>query len=106
MKEKTTLKNFRKIATIEGISMIILLCFSVLKRMSESDLGPAGVKFVGWAHGVLFVLYVYLLFRCWDLYNWSWKRVLLFFVASLIPFAPFWVDKKLKEEENTNRVIS
>lgn len=106
MKEKVTLKSFRQIATIEGISMIILLCFSAIKRMSDSDFGPAGVKYVGWAHGVLFVLYVYLLFRCWDLYSWSWKRVLLFFIASLIPFAPFWVDKKLKEEGNTDQVIS
>ena len=99
MKQKAALRGFRQIATIEGISLLVLLCFSILKRVSDSDIGPLGVKYVGWAHGVLFVIYMYMLYRCWDLYNWSWKRIVVFVLASVIPFAPFWVDRKLKEEE-------
>ncbi|HRP89560.1 MAG TPA: DUF3817 domain-containing protein [Edaphocola sp.] len=99
MRQSATLKNFRKIATIEGISMIVLLVFSVLKRISENEIGALGVKYVGWLHGVLFVIYVYALIRCWLQFKWSWKRVALFFIASFLPFAPFWVEKRLKTEE-------
>ncbi len=95
---KQTLQIFRKVATIEGISMVLLLTFSVLKRTVSGDWGALGVTYVGWAHGALFVAYVYLLFVCQAKYQWSWGRVIVFFIASLIPFAPFFVDRKLKDE--------
>lgn len=95
---KQTLQLFRKVATLEGISMVVLLIFSVLKRTVSGDWGALGVTYVGWAHGALFVAYVYLLFVCQSKYRWSWGRVAVFFVASLIPFAPFFVDRQLKNE--------
>ena len=97
-KRKVLLNYFRKIATIEGISMVVLVIFSVLKRTIAPDFGALGVTYFGWAHGMLFVAYVYLLVMCWDRYKWTFGRVVLFFVASLIPFAPFWVERKLKDE--------
>lgn len=95
---KQTLQTFRKVATLEGISMVVLLVFSVLKRTVSGDWGALGVTYVGWVHGALFVAYVYLLFACQSKYQWSWGRVAVFFVASLVPFAPFFVDRKLKDE--------
>lgn len=95
---KKLLNAFRQIATIEGISMVVLVVFSVLKRTVSGDWGALGVTYVGWAHGLLFVLYVYLLLMCWDRYRWTFSRVAVFFLASLIPFAPFWVERKLKGE--------
>jgi len=95
---KKLLNAFRQIATIEGISMVVLVIFSVLKRTVSGDWGALGVTYVGWAHGLLFVLYVYLLLACWDRYRWKFSRVAVFFLASLIPFAPFWVERKLKNE--------
>jgi len=99
-KRKVLLNSFRKIATIEGISMVVLVVFSVLKRTVAPDFGALGVTYFGWAHGMLFVAFIYLLVMCWDRYKWKFGRVALFFVASLIPFAPFWVERKLKEEES------
>lgn len=93
------LNAFRQIATIEGISMVILVLCSVLKRTVAPEIGALGVTYVGWAHGLLFVVYVYLLLMCWDRYRWTFSRVAVFFIASLIPFAPFWVEQKLKNEE-------
>lgn len=97
--KKGLLNAFRKIATVEGISMVVLVMFSVLKRTIAPEWGALGVKYVGWAHGLLFVAYMYLLVMCWDRYKWKFGRVALFFVASLIPFAPFWVERKLKAEQ-------
>src|SRR5690606_13595057 len=70
-KSKTLLNTFRKVATIEGISMVLLVICSVLKRTIAPELGTLGVKYIGWAHGLLFVAYVYLLAMCWDRYKWS-----------------------------------
>ncbi len=61
---------------------------------------PLAVKYVGWAHGMLFVLYVVCLIMAWQEKKWGIGKVIVLFVASLLPFAPFWVDKKLKEEES------
>lgn len=89
-----------QIAFIEGISTIILFFIAMpLKYIPAID-WPLGVKYVGWAHGVLFIGYLILLVSCWLAYKWNIKRMLLFFVASLIPFAPFWVERKLKNELN------
>ena len=98
-KRSTKLLNtFRVVATVEGISMVLLVMCSVLKRTIAPEIGALGVTYIGWAHGALFVAYVYLLAMCWDRYKWKFSRVALFFVASLIPFAPFWVERKLKDE--------
>lgn len=98
-KTKQTLNWFRNIALIEGISMVVLVTFSVLKRTTDYEWALLGVKYVGWAHGVLFIAYVYLLWACTDRYGWKLGRVALFFLASLIPFAPFFVERQLKHEQ-------
>lgn len=95
---KQTLNFFRKTALIEGISMVVLVTLSVLKRTIPYEWPALGVTYVGWVHGLLFVAYVYLLFICQSKYKWSWGRVIVFFIASLVPFAPFFVDRKLKDE--------
>lgn len=94
--EKKTLRRFGLIAVLEGISYLFLLFIAMpLKYFAEM---PLFVKYGGWAHGLLFVLYVLFLIQVWTQYNWKFGKAALFFLASLIPFAPFWVDKKLKQE--------
>ena len=95
---KQALKWFCNIALIEGISMVVLVTFSVLKRTTDYGWAELGVKYVGWAHGLLFIAYVYLLWLCADRYKWKIGRVATYFLASLIPFAPFFVERKLRRE--------
>lgn len=95
---KKLLRIFRSVATIEGASLIILLCFSVLKRTTDYTWAPLGVTYVGMLHGILVFVFCYLLVACMQKYKWSFSKALLFFVASLIPFAPFVVDRRLKKE--------
>jgi integral membrane protein len=91
-----TLKSYRKIALIEGISYLVLLILAMpLKYLFDF---PQPVKYVGWAHGVLFIMYIALLLVCWVQYKWSILRVAGFFLASLIPFAPFVVEKRLQKD--------
>jgi integral membrane protein len=59
---------------------------------------PAFVKYGGWAHGILFVAYVALLLAAALKYDWKISKAGWVFVASLIPFAPFFVERKLKKD--------
>lgn len=88
--------RFRQIAVLEGWSFIILLFIAVpLKYM----LGfPLVVKYVGWAHGVLFVLYMLTLVQAFVLANWKFSKLILAFALSFVPFGTFWLDKQLKRE--------
>ena len=90
-----TLSIFRKIAVLEGISYILLL-FIAMPLKYWADM-PLAVKYTGWAHGLLFVLYIAAFVMAWMESKWSVGKSALIVGASLFPFAPFYVDKKLKE---------
>jgi len=92
-----SLQLFRKIALLEGISFILLVFIAVpLKHFAGI---PEAVRYLGWIHGLLFIGYLYALIQCSTTYSWKFGRVALFFLAALIPFAPFFVERKLKEEQ-------
>ncbi|SFG89450.1 DUF3817 domain-containing protein [Pedobacter insulae] len=92
----TSLNIFRKVAVAEGLSYILLIFVAMpLKYWAEM---PLAVKYTGWVHGLLFVLYGICLVMAWQERKWNFGKVVLIFVASLLPFAPFIVDKRLKDE--------
>ncbi|TKD63464.1 DUF3817 domain-containing protein [Flavobacterium sp. ASW18X] len=86
------LKLFRLTAILEGISYIAIFGFTMPLKY-WAGLGCPN-KPVGMAHGVLFILFVVLAgILCWEK-KWGIKRFFIFFVASLLPFGTFYVDKK------------
>ncbi len=94
--QATTMGRFRLIAVLEGISYLVLLFIAMpLKYFAGL---PDAVKYVGWAHGLLFVLFGIFLLLVWIKYKWSFGKTTVAFVASLLPFATFVLDKKLKKE--------
>ncbi|GAA4314313.1 DUF3817 domain-containing protein [Nibribacter koreensis] len=93
----TTLDRFRSIAIIEGISFLLLLIIAMPMKYMMGI--PEPVKYMGWAHGVLFVLFVALLLQVWIQYKWSFWKVTLAFISSLIPFGTFYLDKKIARDE-------
>ncbi|WP_210116243.1 DUF3817 domain-containing protein [Hymenobacter fodinae] len=93
---QTLLGRLRAVGILEGISFLVLLGIAMpLKYMFEE---PAAVRIVGMAHGVLFVLYVLLVLQASLTYSWSWRKVLLALIVSVVPFGTFWADKKLFRE--------
>ena len=56
---------------------------------------PLAVKFVGWAHGILFVALCVVLLQTMLAARWPITRGMLIFVAALLPFGPFLLDRKL-----------
>jgi integral membrane protein len=96
----SSLSIFRKVAIAEGISYLLLL-FVAMPLKYFADL-PLYVKYTGWAHGLLFVLYAATLVLAWQEQKWKFGKAVLIFLASLLPFMPFVVDRKLKDESALN----
>jgi len=89
---KSALGRLRIVAFLEGISYLVLLGIAMpLKYMAGL---PEAVRVVGMAHGVLFVLFVILLIQVATERSWSFKKSLLVFVSSIVPFGTFYADAK------------
>lgn len=90
------LSLYRKVALIEGISYLLLLFIAMpVKHFFDF---PYLVTYLGWIHGGLFIVFVGLLLLAAFKYKWSIIRVGTYFIASLLPFVPFWYEKKLAKE--------
>ncbi len=88
--------RFRLIAIAEGISYLVLLLVAMpLKYLAGY---PLAVKYTGWLHGVLFVLFGILLVQVWIKYRWRFWQAAVAFIASLLPFGTFVLDRKLKKK--------
>jgi integral membrane protein len=92
----TPIGRLRVVGFIEGVSFILLLGVCMpLKYLAN---WPEPVRYVGWAHGVLFVLYVIAVFQAAFDRRWKLGRFLLAGIVSLIPFGTFWFDRSLARE--------
>ena len=95
----TTMGRFRLIAVIEGISYLLLLGIAMPLKYFAGI--PAAVKYMGWAHGVLFVIFCVYLVKVWVQYKWTFWKTTWAFIASLLPFGTFILDKQLVKEYAT-----
>jgi integral membrane protein len=87
----------RKAGIAEGISFLILLGIAMpLKYIFHQ---PMAVTIFGWAHGVLFVAFLFLAWEYKSDRNKNLKWYATAFLAAIIPTGTFFFDKKLKEEE-------
>lgn len=82
----------RSVGKVEGVSYLVLLVCSVIKRIADM---PLGVQIFGPIHGALFLLLVLVIFNAWGNKALSFKLSALAFVASLLPFGPFLIDRWL-----------
>lgn len=82
----------RAVGMVEGVSYLILLVCSVIKRVADQ---PLGVQIFGPIHGALFLLLIVVIIQAWGNKVLSFKLSALAFVASLLPFGPFLIDGHL-----------
>lgn len=89
---KTALGRLRIVAFIEGCSYLLLGFTMILKYKFAM---PQPNYVVGLAHGILFVLYIVLLLQVSLIHRWSILKMLMAFLASLVPFDTFYADKAI-----------
>lgn len=96
---KKLLHRFRMIGIAEGISFLILVLIAMpLKYIFHY---PQAVKMFGWAHGVLFVSFIYFAFDVFGSFKKPFSWLVKAGLASVLPFGTFILDKELKKEEQS-----
>ena len=96
MKSTNLFNWFRKIAVAEGVSFLVLLLVAMpLKYMADM---PMAVTIAGSIHGLLFVSFMILAYMSKEEYKKNFKWMLKAFIASILPFGTFVMDKEWKKE--------
>ena len=90
------LKFFRMFSLIEGLSLVTLLFIAM---PAKYQLGYDFVWPVGMTHGILWLIYIALSLLVSHKQGWSVLFWLMVLVASITPFACFFLDRKLKQEQ-------
>ena len=91
---------FRKISLIEGISLIFLL---LVAMPAKYHFGAFDVIWIaGMTHGVLWLGYFIFSLSVSHQQKWSVMFWLVVLLASVIPFACFFLDRKLSRMQGQN----
>lgn len=92
----TALRQLRLVALLEGTSFLVLLFIAMpLKHLAGL---PLAVRIVGSVHGVLFLMFMAVLYRAGSARGWPLRRWLIAFVSSVVPFGTFMFDRSLRRE--------
>ena len=94
LKGITILKLFRLLSIIEGLSLIALMCVALPAKYYFASFDI--VWNTGMIHGILWMSYVVLSLIVSHLEKWRVTLWILALFASVIPFACFFLERKLK----------
>jgi integral membrane protein len=86
--------TLRRVGFAEGVSYIVLLGIAMPLKYYFGQ--PLAVRLTGSLHGLLFVLYVLLGVNFGRKHGWTVKDFFLLFIASMLPFGPFFFDRRIK----------
>ena len=99
---ETPVGRVRAAGLVEGVSALVLFFVAMpLKYLPAADsptaaLGKDVVFWVGLVHGILFITYAVVTFAAWGQGALRAKHVGMAAAASIVPFGPFVIDRKLK----------
>jgi integral membrane protein len=91
MTSDKTLKHLFLSGHVEGVSYLLLL-FVAMPLKYFADM-PKAVSYAGMIHGVLFVWLIFAIFLAFSQDKINLKKAVLVFLASLIPFATFFLER-------------
>lgn len=88
------LKIFKFTAILEGISYILLFSNMLFIKPSNFGLYKSLLYPIGMTHGILFIGYIGLAILLKNSQKWNYKNFGIILIASLLPFATFYVERK------------
>jgi integral membrane protein len=91
------LNLLKRVAILEGISYLLFAITMPLKRYYGMLLPN---KIVGMSHGILFISYILLVLFLSAKKNWTIQEKILLYLASVLPFGTFYVEKKILNRTN------
>lgn len=87
-------KIFKIVAILEGVSYLLLFANMLLIKPNNIELYKTLLFPIGMSHGILFIAYLYLAAMIKNVQNWSYKDLAIVFIASVLPFATFYIEQK------------
>ncbi|MDB5159735.1 MAG: hypothetical protein JWR50_4442 [Mucilaginibacter sp.] len=93
--KNSAVHRLRLVSMPEGLSFLILLVCSVLKRTTSFNAVPV----MGMVHGIIFLLYVLFALIAWRKQGWTLGRAALILVLSVLPGGGFYAERLLGREE-------
>lgn len=90
-----TLSIFRIVSLVEGTSLVALIFIAMPLKYHFGVIDI--VSIVGWAHGILFLVYLLALLATSHIMKWSVGFFLLSFAASVVPTGTYLLDFKLRK---------
>lgn len=91
---KDLIAYLRVLAMLEGISLLILLFIAMPLKYFQGL--PVAVSVAGMIHGILFMLLLVFSSLVSQKKQWSDRFWFLVILSSMIPFATFFMDRKLR----------
>jgi integral membrane protein len=92
----TPIGRLRVVGLVEGASFLLLLGIAMpLKYLAGM---PEYVRVIGALHGGLWLAYLAAVADVRLNVGWPWRRVAIAIIASVLPFGPFVLDARLREE--------
>ncbi len=98
------MNRFRIVSMLEGVSFLLLL-FVAMPAKYQFGI-PEAVTVMGWAHGFLFMAYVYMAVNLSNRYMWSPMYTIGVVLAGMIPFACFVLEMRLKRDAEQETVLA
>lgn len=86
---------FRWCAWLEGASLVTLLLIYMPLKYGAGIKLDGGTGLVGWIHGILLLVYLQALQSTGSLLGWSLARRFVAFVAAMLPFGTFVLERRL-----------
>ena len=96
------LNHLRQISMLEGISYLLLVGIGMPLKYGFAI--GSGNKFLGMTHGLLTLVFIWILGHAWLYKRVSTKIAIGVFVASLVPCGAFIAEKKLKQIARVSKI--
>jgi len=93
----SAIRWFRWVGRAEGLSLIFLFGVYMPLKYAADIVIDGGQGWVGWVHGVLFLLYLLALWHTGRMAKWSWGRMIAGAVAANLPLGTFLFERKIEE---------
>lgn len=93
---RCSIGRLRIISIVEALSYLVLIGIAMPLKYIWGE--PQAVKVVGMIHGILFCIFCAALLNAKLAQKWNLVAPFWIFMASLVPFAPIWVELWLKKQ--------
>jgi integral membrane protein len=93
MNHSSLIRRLRVLGYAEAISWLLLLFIAMPLKYIWGQ--PLMVRYTGWLHGILFILYIVHLCLATHKLRWPFSKLVLGGVAAFLPFGTLWFDKRI-----------